>query len=80
MVRTPGCAAAGAGVAVYEVGLGGRFDATNVIVPEACAITTIAVLEIRLPTTGSMPTTKVMTTSVFRSGSSIPKIGSATRR
>lgn len=34
--------AAGAGVAVYEVGLGGRFDATNVVQPEACAITTIA--------------------------------------
>jgi dihydrofolate synthase/folylpolyglutamate synthase len=29
-------------VAVLEVGLGGRFDATNVVVPEACAITTIA--------------------------------------
>jgi dihydrofolate synthase/folylpolyglutamate synthase len=29
------------GMAVVEVGLGGRFDATNVLVPEACAITTI---------------------------------------
>ena len=29
-------------VAVVEVGLGGRFDATNVIQPVACAITTIA--------------------------------------
>ncbi len=29
-------------VAVLEVGLGGRFDATNVVEPEACAITTIA--------------------------------------
>lgn len=29
-------------VAVVEVGLGGRFDATNVIRPLACAITTIA--------------------------------------
>jgi dihydrofolate synthase/folylpolyglutamate synthase len=29
-------------VAVVEVGLGGRFDATNVIRPVACAITTIA--------------------------------------
>jgi dihydrofolate synthase / folylpolyglutamate synthase len=29
-------------VAVVEVGLGGRFDATNVIGPVACAITTIA--------------------------------------
>jgi dihydrofolate synthase/folylpolyglutamate synthase len=28
-------------VAVIEVGLGGRFDATNVIQPSACAITTI---------------------------------------
>jgi dihydrofolate synthase/folylpolyglutamate synthase len=28
-------------VAVIEVGLGGRFDATNVIAPVACAITTI---------------------------------------
>ncbi|HEO71981.1 MAG TPA: bifunctional folylpolyglutamate synthase/dihydrofolate synthase, partial [Candidatus Hydrogenedentes bacterium] len=28
--------------ALVEVGLGGRFDATNVIVPEASAITTIA--------------------------------------
>jgi len=30
------------GVAVIEVGLGGRFDATNVIGPVACAITSIA--------------------------------------
>jgi dihydrofolate synthase/folylpolyglutamate synthase len=29
-------------VAVLEVGLGGRFDATNVVEPVACAITTIA--------------------------------------
>jgi dihydrofolate synthase/folylpolyglutamate synthase len=29
-------------VAVVEVGLGGRFDATNVLQPVACAITTIA--------------------------------------
>ena len=29
-------------VAVLEVGLGGRFDATNVVNPVACAITTIA--------------------------------------
>jgi dihydrofolate synthase/folylpolyglutamate synthase len=29
-------------VAVLEVGLGGRFDATNVVQPDACAITTIA--------------------------------------
>ncbi len=29
-------------VAVLEVGLGGRFDATNVVTPAACAITTIA--------------------------------------
>lgn len=29
-------------VAVLEVGLGGRFDATNVVEPAACAITTIA--------------------------------------
>jgi len=28
-------------VAVIEVGLGGRFDATNVITPTAAAITTI---------------------------------------
>src|SRR5436190_13131076 len=33
---------AGTGVAVIEVGLGGRFDATNVIEPVAGAITTIA--------------------------------------
>jgi dihydrofolate synthase/folylpolyglutamate synthase len=33
---------AGAEVAVVEVGLGGRFDATNVIAPVAGAITTIA--------------------------------------
>jgi dihydrofolate synthase/folylpolyglutamate synthase len=29
-------------VAVLEVGLGGRFDATNVVAPMACAITTIS--------------------------------------
>ena len=29
-------------LAVLEVGLGGRFDATNVVLPLACAITTIA--------------------------------------
>jgi dihydrofolate synthase/folylpolyglutamate synthase len=29
-------------VAVLEVGLGGRFDATNVVTPLACAVTTIA--------------------------------------
>jgi dihydrofolate synthase/folylpolyglutamate synthase len=29
-------------VAVLEVGLGGRFDATNVVQPDACAITTVA--------------------------------------
>lgn len=32
----------GVEVAVLEVGLGGRFDATNVVMPTACAITTIA--------------------------------------
>jgi len=32
----------GVDVAVLEVGLGGRFDATNVVMPTACAITTIA--------------------------------------
>lgn len=35
-------AGSGVDVAVLEVGLGGRFDATNVVDPEACAITTIA--------------------------------------
>lgn len=35
-------AESGVEVAVLEVGLGGRFDATNVVVPEACAIVTIA--------------------------------------
>lgn len=35
-------AESGVEVAVLEVGLGGRFDATNVVEPEACAITTIA--------------------------------------
>ncbi|MDQ1291086.1 MAG: dihydrofolate synthase / folylpolyglutamate synthase [Nitrospirota bacterium] len=35
-------AESGIEVAVLEVGLGGRFDATNVVDPEACAITTIA--------------------------------------
>jgi dihydrofolate synthase/folylpolyglutamate synthase len=29
-------------VAVLEVGLGGRFDATNVVMPMACAVTTIS--------------------------------------
>jgi len=29
-------------IAVLEVGLGGRFDATNIVRPEACAITTVA--------------------------------------
>ena len=32
----------GVDVAVLEVGLGGRFDATNVVMPVACAVTTIA--------------------------------------
>jgi dihydrofolate synthase/folylpolyglutamate synthase len=32
----------GVDIAVLEVGLGGRFDATNVVTPMACAITTIA--------------------------------------
>ena len=32
----------GVDVAVLEVGLGGRFDATNVVTPIACAITTIS--------------------------------------
>jgi len=32
----------GVEVAVLEVGLGGRFDATNVVTPMACAITTIS--------------------------------------
>jgi dihydrofolate synthase/folylpolyglutamate synthase len=35
-------AQAGVDMAVLEVGLGGRFDATNVVRPVACAITTIA--------------------------------------
>lgn len=35
-------AESGIDVAVLEVGLGGRFDATNVVEAEACAITTIA--------------------------------------
>ncbi|MEQ1794688.1 MAG: folylpolyglutamate synthase/dihydrofolate synthase family protein [Nitrospira sp.] len=35
-------AESGVDVAVLEVGLGGRFDATNVVEPTACAITTIA--------------------------------------
>jgi dihydrofolate synthase/folylpolyglutamate synthase len=30
-------------IAVLEVGLGGRFDATNVVTPMACAITTISI-------------------------------------
>ncbi|HEU4685285.1 MAG TPA: folylpolyglutamate synthase/dihydrofolate synthase family protein [Nitrospira sp.] len=33
---------AGVEVAVLEVGLGGRFDATNIAAPRACAITTVA--------------------------------------
>ena len=33
---------AGVDVAVCEVGLGGRLDATNVLTPIACAITSIA--------------------------------------
>ncbi|TLY26468.1 MAG: bifunctional folylpolyglutamate synthase/dihydrofolate synthase [Nitrospirae bacterium] len=32
----------GVDVAVLEVGLGGRFDATNVVAPMACAVTTIS--------------------------------------
>ena len=32
----------GVDVAVLEVGLGGRFDATNVVTPLACAVTTIS--------------------------------------
>ncbi|HSL04800.1 MAG TPA: folylpolyglutamate synthase/dihydrofolate synthase family protein [Nitrospiraceae bacterium] len=32
----------GVNIAVLEVGLGGRFDATNVVTPMACAVTTIA--------------------------------------
>jgi len=32
----------GVDVVVLEVGLGGRFDATNVVMPVACAVTTIA--------------------------------------
>ena len=32
----------GVDVAVLEVGLGGRFDATNVVTPMACAVTTIS--------------------------------------
>lgn len=35
-------AEAGVDVAVIEVGLGGRLDSTNVIAPEACAITNVA--------------------------------------
>jgi dihydrofolate synthase / folylpolyglutamate synthase len=35
-------AEAGVDVAVLEVGLGGRFDATNVVTPMACAVTTIS--------------------------------------
>jgi len=33
----------GVDVAVVEVGLGGRFDATNVVTPMACAVTTISI-------------------------------------
>jgi dihydrofolate synthase/folylpolyglutamate synthase len=36
-------AEAGVDLAVVEVGLGGRLDSTNVITPEACAITNVAV-------------------------------------
>ena len=32
----------GVDVAVLEVGLGGRFDATNIVTPMACAVTTIS--------------------------------------
>jgi len=32
----------GVDVAVFEVGLGGRFDATNVVMPMACVVTTIS--------------------------------------
>lgn len=35
-------AEAGVDVAVVEVGLGGRLDSTNVLAPEACAITNVA--------------------------------------
>jgi len=35
-------AESGVEVAVLEVGLGGRFDATNVVTPMACAVTTIS--------------------------------------
>jgi dihydrofolate synthase/folylpolyglutamate synthase len=35
-------AEAGVELAVVEVGLGGRLDSTNVIVPEACAVTNVA--------------------------------------
>jgi len=35
-------AEAGVDVAVVEVGLGGRLDSTNVLVPEACAVTNVA--------------------------------------
>lgn len=35
-------ARAGLDVAVHEVGLGGRFDATNLVLPRVCAITRIA--------------------------------------
>ncbi len=44
----------GVDVAVLEVGLGGRFDATNVVTPMACAVTTIALdHQEYLGTTGS---------------------------
>jgi dihydrofolate synthase/folylpolyglutamate synthase len=36
-------AEAGVEVAVVEVGLGGRLDSTNVIVPDACAVTNVAI-------------------------------------
>ncbi|MCY1461383.1 hypothetical protein D9M71_790380 [compost metagenome] len=42
--------------------------------------TTMAVLEIRLPSTGSKPATKVMTTSVFDRGRCTPNSGSTSSR
>ncbi len=45
----------GVDVAVLEVGLGGRFDATNVVTPMVCAVTTIALdHQEYLGTTGSL--------------------------
>ena len=40
----------------------------------------IAVFEIRFPSTGSKPATKVIAMSVFANGSLTPKIGSTTKR